>query len=383
MGEEGFSSDSSLLYHRGRAVGDRRQPGVGHRRPDPDPEPPAQAAAPQAAHAVPRGHDRRRRHRSAADPRQQRRTDRVRRHRHRRRSPYYRNAIGDECVYVESGQRHRRDGLRAGDLPDRRLRDRARARPRTAGCRSEPSRLYPIEANSHIHPPKRYLSRFGQLLEHAPYCERDLHPPDAPFLVEGEDVEVLVKHRTSAGIVGTRMTYATHPFDVVGLGRLPLPVHVQRRGLRADHRARAPAAAGAPGLRGLELRGLQLLPAQGRLPPAGDPGAVLPLERRQRRGHVLRRRRLRGAQGLRHQHRLDLAAPGRLRARPAAVGDRGVAGRGVLRGAGGHGRHVRAARPGRGRPGGRGPGVRLDLGRPRSPDSGGDGDGGPAVFSNS
>ncbi len=30
------------------------------------------------------------------------------------------------------------------------------------------------------------------------------------------DVDVLVKHRTSAGILGTRMTYATHPFDVVG-----------------------------------------------------------------------------------------------------------------------------------------------------------------------
>ena len=29
-------------------------------------------------------------------------------------------------------------------------------------------------------------------------------------------MDVLVKHRTSAGIVGTRMTYATHPFDVVG-----------------------------------------------------------------------------------------------------------------------------------------------------------------------
>ena len=80
----------------------------------------------------------------------------------------------------------------------------------------EESRLYPIEANSHIHAPKRYLSRFGQFLEHAPYCERDLHPPDAPMVVDGEDVEVLVKHRTSAGIVGTRMTYATHPFDVVG-----------------------------------------------------------------------------------------------------------------------------------------------------------------------
>ena len=30
------------------------------------------------------------------------------------------------------------------------------------------------------------------------------------------DVEVLVKHRTSAGVVGSRLTYATHPFDVVG-----------------------------------------------------------------------------------------------------------------------------------------------------------------------
>ena len=64
---------------------------------------------------------------------------------------------------------------------------------------AEPSRLYAIEANSHIHPPKRYLSRFGQLLEHAPYCERDLYAPTETHLVEGTDVEVLVKHRTSGG----------------------------------------------------------------------------------------------------------------------------------------------------------------------------------------
>ena len=75
----------------------------------------------------------------------------------------------------------------------------------------------PIEANSHIAPPKRYLSRYGQLLEHAPYCERDLHGPDRAVPGRGRsDVEVLVKHRAGAGIVGTRMTYATHPFDVVG-----------------------------------------------------------------------------------------------------------------------------------------------------------------------
>ena len=130
-------------------------------------------------------------------------------------SPLYRNAIGDECVYVESGTGTVETvfgvvAYRAGDYV---------VIPRATDHRwvpAEPSRLYAIEANSHIHPPKRYLSRFGQFLEHAPFCERDLSGPAEPFQADGTNVEVLVKHRTSAGIVGTRMTYATHPFDVVG-----------------------------------------------------------------------------------------------------------------------------------------------------------------------
>ncbi|KRE95667.1 homogentisate 1,2-dioxygenase [Nocardioides sp. Soil774] len=130
-------------------------------------------------------------------------------------SPLYRNAIGDECVYVESGSGTVETVFgvvpyRTGDYV---------VVPRATDHRwvpAESSRLYAIEASSHIHPPKRYLSRFGQLLEHAPYCERDLHGPTETHQVEGTDVEVLVKHRTSGGIVGTRFTYATHPFDVVG-----------------------------------------------------------------------------------------------------------------------------------------------------------------------
>jgi len=130
-------------------------------------------------------------------------------------SPLYRNAIGDECVYVETGTGTVETVFgvvtyRAGDYV---------IVPRATDHRwmpAEPSRLYAIEANSHIAPPKRYLSRYGQLLEHAPYCERDLHGPTAPHHAEGTDVEVLVKHRTSAGVVGSRLTYATHPFDVVG-----------------------------------------------------------------------------------------------------------------------------------------------------------------------
>jgi homogentisate 1,2-dioxygenase len=130
-------------------------------------------------------------------------------------SPLYRNAIGDECVYVESGAGTVETVLgvvpyRTGDYV---------LIPRSTDHRwvpSRPSRLYPIEANSHIAPPRRYLSRYGQLLEHAPFCERDLHGPSETFLVEGTDVEVLVKHRAGGAIVGTRLTYATHPFDVMG-----------------------------------------------------------------------------------------------------------------------------------------------------------------------
>ena len=115
-----------------------------------------------------------------------------------------------------AGRGRRRDRLRRGALPRRRLRrDPARDHAPLGPGRAQSS-LYAIEANSHIAPPKRYLSRYGQLLEHAPYCERDLHGPTEPLVEAGDDVEVLVKHRTSAGVVGSRLVYATHPLDVVG-----------------------------------------------------------------------------------------------------------------------------------------------------------------------
>jgi homogentisate 1,2-dioxygenase len=134
-------------------------------------------------------------------------------------SPLYRNAIGDECVYVESGAGVVETVF--GVLPVRQgdyvILPRAMTHrwvPDSAD--GQPLRAYVIEANSHITPARRYLSKFGQLLEHAPYCERDLHGPQEVFTAAGEDVEVLIKHRTAQGIKGTRYVYPQHPFDVVG-----------------------------------------------------------------------------------------------------------------------------------------------------------------------
>ena len=136
------------------------------------------------------------------------------------RSPLYRNAIGDECTFVEAGSGTVETvfgilSYRAGDYV---LIPRATTHRWVPDTSDGPSRLYPIEANGHISPPKRFLSRYGQLLEHAPYCERDLYGPGQLPEVDEEDVEVLVKHRGNGpgGVVGTRFVYATHPFDVVG-----------------------------------------------------------------------------------------------------------------------------------------------------------------------
>ncbi|WP_330350856.1 homogentisate 1,2-dioxygenase [Streptomyces sp. NBC_00582] len=130
-------------------------------------------------------------------------------------SPYYRNAIGDECLYVEAGRARVETvfgDLEAGDGDYVIV-------PRATTYRIVPDgavRIYAVEANSHIGPARRYLSKHGQLLEHAPYCERDLRLPDGPTVVEGENVEVYIKHRGPGGVAGTVHTVPNHPFDVVG-----------------------------------------------------------------------------------------------------------------------------------------------------------------------
>jgi homogentisate 1,2-dioxygenase len=145
-------------------------------------------------------------------------------------SPFYRNGIGDECIFVESGGARVETVFGSFDVAagDYLIVPRATTH-RWIPAGDEPLRAYCIEASSHITAPRRYLSKFGQLLEHAPYCERDLRPPRGPLLAEDsgaradEPTEVYIKHRVSGrstggsgGIGGTIHTYPYHPLDVVG-----------------------------------------------------------------------------------------------------------------------------------------------------------------------
>ncbi len=75
------------------------------------------------------------------------------------------------------------------------------------------ARFFVIEAPSEIHAPKRYLNKVGQLLEHAPYCERDFRlPQNLEVHTERGEFEVRIKARDRM----TRHVLDHHPLDVVG-----------------------------------------------------------------------------------------------------------------------------------------------------------------------
>lgn len=77
----------------------------------------------------------------------------------------------------------------------------------------ENNRLFITESFSPIVPPKRYRNNFGQLLEHSPYCERDIKlPENLKTYDEKGDYEVMIKKQ---GMMWP-YTYATHPFDAIG-----------------------------------------------------------------------------------------------------------------------------------------------------------------------
>ena len=69
-----------------------------------------------------------------------------------------------------------------------------------------------IESIAPIETPDKYRNKFGQLLEHAPFSERDIVTPD--FVNPIKDREIDIDIKLSKGI--QTYTYNHHPFDIVG-----------------------------------------------------------------------------------------------------------------------------------------------------------------------
>jgi homogentisate 1,2-dioxygenase len=126
---------------------------------------------------------------------------------------YYRNAQGDELVYVSEGTGVLETlmgdlSYQAGDyvIIPRGITHRWRLGEGT-------QRMLVIESAGPIRPPARYVNEVGQFLEHSPYCERDVRRPTTlNFHDETGKFPVVIKQNDAL----TEITLDHHPLDVVG-----------------------------------------------------------------------------------------------------------------------------------------------------------------------
>jgi homogentisate 1,2-dioxygenase len=126
---------------------------------------------------------------------------------------FYKNTDADELIFVHKGSGKLRTHL--GNL-DFKYGDYLLV-PRGIIYQiefdTEDNRLFIVASRRPIYTPKRYRNWFGQLLEHAPFCERDIRKP-AELETHDEKGDFLIKVKKQNDII--EMVYATHPFDVVG-----------------------------------------------------------------------------------------------------------------------------------------------------------------------
>ncbi len=126
---------------------------------------------------------------------------------------FFKNADADELIFIHKGSGVLRTHL--GNLPFK-YGDYLLI-PRGIIYKIEfdtaVNRLFIVESRRPIYTPKRYRNWFGQLLEHSPYCERDLRRPET-LETHDELGEFTIKVKKQDEIFD--MVYASHPFDVVG-----------------------------------------------------------------------------------------------------------------------------------------------------------------------
>ena len=126
---------------------------------------------------------------------------------------FYKNADADELIFIHKGSGTLRTmvgniSFKYGDyllIP--------RGMIYQISFDTPENRHFVVESFSPLYTPKRYRNWFGQLLEHSPFCERDIRRPENLETYDQKG-EFLIKIKKE-GVIH-EYVYATHPFDVVG-----------------------------------------------------------------------------------------------------------------------------------------------------------------------
>jgi homogentisate 1,2-dioxygenase len=126
---------------------------------------------------------------------------------------FYKNTDSDEMIFIHKGSGKLRTFLGNIDFKYGDYLLIPRGIIYKIDFDTEDNRLFIVESRRPIYTPKRYRNWFGQLLEHSPFCERDLRrPTELETHDEVGDFVIKVKKRDEI----IEMVYASHPFDVVG-----------------------------------------------------------------------------------------------------------------------------------------------------------------------
>lgn len=129
------------------------------------------------------------------------------------REYFYKNADCDEMIFIHKGSGKLRTLLGNLDFSYGDYLMIPRGMIYQIDFDTEDNRLFIVESHSPMYTPKRYRNWFGQLLEHSPFCERDLRRP-MELETHDEEGDFLMKVKKEG--VLHQYIYATHPFDVVG-----------------------------------------------------------------------------------------------------------------------------------------------------------------------
>ncbi len=126
---------------------------------------------------------------------------------------FFKNADADEVIFIHKGAGTLRTHLGNLDFSYGDYLVIPRGIIYKLDFKDQDNRLFIVESYRPVYTPKRYRNHFGQLLEHAPYCERDIRQPQQ-LETHNEKGDFLIKIKKQDELFD--MIYASHPFDVVG-----------------------------------------------------------------------------------------------------------------------------------------------------------------------
>ncbi len=126
---------------------------------------------------------------------------------------FYKNTDGDEIIFVHKGTGTLRTFIGNIQFKEGDYLVIPRGTIYKINFDTKENRHFIVESYNPVYTPKRYRNYFGQLLEHSPYCERDLRFPEE---LETHDKigDHLIKLKKEHMI--HEYVYAAHPFGVVG-----------------------------------------------------------------------------------------------------------------------------------------------------------------------